>query len=49
MQKIEGLIGKKLEAYKQGGGVEIESAILSMQEMVEEKARLAGEELKLKL
>jgi ATP-dependent RNA helicase DDX47/RRP3 len=43
VQKIEALIGKKLEQYQQSSGADIESAILSMQEMVQEKARAAGE------
>lgn len=50
VQKIEALIGKKLDQYKQSSGeTEIEMAILGLQEMVQEKMRMANEELKLKM
>jgi hypothetical protein len=45
------LIEKKLDEYqpRQGEKQEIEARILSMQEEVEEKMRIAQEELKMKL
>ena len=51
VQKIEGLIGKKMEQYAVTGGQthDIEAQVLSIHEAVQQNARLAHEELKLKM
>lgn len=48
VQKIETLIGKKLQQYSGGQG-DIESSVMAIQEMVQEKVRIANDELKLKM
>jgi hypothetical protein len=37
------LIGKKLQQYSQGSGQDLESSVLAIQEMVQDKVRIAND------